>query len=131
MQNVARPSYPTGGHFYGRPLLCVEIPAFGARVGSPLQSWDRSKLVIFREDKKRSPDRLPENGPPGQRYGFDQNHEYRLEGYFTGREAYDPNSNQFLPEFMLTGYETVSRNPGWLFRPDDSYDPHRITLYSR
>lgn len=129
-RKLAIASEPTGSHFYGRRYY-VEKTRFWGYVRRPRQSWDRSKLVIFREDKKRSPDRLPENGPPGQRYGFDQNHEYRLEGYFTGREAYDPNSNQFLPEFMLTGYETVSRNPGWLFRPDDSYDPHRITLYSR
>jgi rRNA maturation protein Nop10 len=32
---------------------------------------------------------------------------------------------------MLTGYETVNRNPGWLFRPDDRYDPYRITIYPR
>jgi hypothetical protein len=129
-RKVAIASEATGSHFYGRRYY-IEKTRFWGYVRRPRQSWDKSKLVIFREDKKRSPDRLPENGPPGQRYGFDQNHEYRLDGYFTGREAYDPNSNQFLPEFMLTGYETVNRNPGWLFRPDDSYDPHRITLYSR
>ena len=48
-----------------------------------------------------------------------------------GREAYEPNSNQFLPEFMLTGYEVVDRQPGWLFRPDDRYDRFRITMVPR
>lgn len=129
-RKAAIASEPSGSHFYGRRYY-VEKTRFWGYVRRPGQSWDRAKLVIFREDKKLSPDRLPENGPSGRRYGFDQNHEYRLEGYFTGREAYDPNSNQFLPEFMLTGYEPVNRNPGWLFRPDDSYDPHRITLYPR
>jgi hypothetical protein len=129
-RKAAIASEPTGSHFCGRRYY-VEKTRFWGYVRRPRQSWDRAKLVIFREDKMRSPDRLPENGPPGRRYGHDQNHEYRLEGYFTGREAYDPNSNQFLPEFMLTGYETVNRKPGWLFRPDDRYDPQRITLYPR
>lgn len=121
---------PTGDFYYGRRYY-IEKTRFWGYLRKPRQSWDKAKLVMFREDRKLAPDRLPENGPPGRRYGFDHNHEYRLEGYFTGREAYDPNSNQFLPEFMLTGYETVNRNPGWLFRPDDRYDPHRITVYPR
>jgi hypothetical protein len=87
--------------------------------------------VIFREDKKNSPDRLSENGSPGQRYAFDNNFEYRLHGYYTGQQAYDPNSNQFLPEFMLTAYTPLSSKPGWIFRPDDRYDRYRVTLVPR
>ncbi|TAE76167.1 MAG: hypothetical protein EAZ65_08945 [Verrucomicrobia bacterium] len=129
-RQMAIASEPAGSHFYGRRYH-VEKTRFWGYLRRPREAWNKSRLVIFREDQKRAPDRLPENGPPGQRYGFDQNYEYRIEGYFTGREAYDPNSNQFLPEFMLTGYEAVNRKPGWLFRPDDNYDPHRITLYPR
>jgi len=87
--------------------------------------------VPVKKSKKTNPDRLPENGPHGQRYAFDQNYEYRIRGYYTGKEVYEPNSNQFLPEFMLTGYEVADRSPGWLFRPDDRYDPTRITVYPR
>lgn len=119
-----------GNFFYGRRYY-VKKTRFWGYVRRPQESWNRSKLVIFREDKKRSPDRLPEDGPPGKRYGYDQNYEYRLHGYYTGKKSYDPNSNQFLPEFMLTGYEVVNRQPGWIFRPDDRYDPLRITLYAR
>ncbi len=129
-RKAAISSEPTGDFYYGRRYY-IEKTRFWGYLRRPRQSWDKAKLVMFREDQKRSPDRLPENGPQGQRYGFDQNHEYRINGHFTGREAYDPNSNQFLPEFMLTGYETVNRNPGWLFRPDDRYDPYRITIYPR
>jgi hypothetical protein len=74
---------------------------------------------------------LPENGPPGQCYGYDNNYEYKIRGNYTGRQVYEPNSNQFLPEFMLTGYELLDRQPGWLFRPDDRYDRYRITLVPR
>lgn len=120
----------TGDFFYGRRYY-IEKTRFWGYVRQPRQSWSRAKLVIIREDQKQSPDRLPENGPPGQRYGSDNNVEYRLRGSYTGQQAYDPNSNQFLPEFMLTGYEVVDRQPGWLFRPDDRYDRMRITMTPR
>lgn len=123
-------SEPGGDFFYGRRYYVAKTRFWGY-VRKPRQPWSRAKLVILREDKKRAPDRLPEDGPSGQRYAFDQNFEYRLRGYYTGQEAYDPNSNQFLAEFMLTGYEVVDRQPGWLFRPDDRYDHTRITMVPR
>jgi hypothetical protein len=121
---------PSGEFFYGRRYY-VEKTRFWGYVRKPRQPWSRAQLVIMREDRKTQPDRFPENGPPGQRYGFDQNYEYRLRGNFTGRQAYDPNSNQVLPEFMLTGYEVVNRDPGWLFSPQDRYDPRRLSLLPR
>jgi hypothetical protein len=121
---------PEGDFFYGRRYF-VEKTRFWGYVRKPRQSWNKAKLVIMREDYKLNPDRLPETGPPNQRYGFDSNQEYRLYGAFTGQQAYDPNSNQFLPEFKLNRYERVNAKPGWLFRPDDSYDSSRITMLPR
>ena len=129
-RNAKIANEPTGDFYYGRRYY-VEKTRFWGYVRQPRQSWNRAKLVIFREEKKQNPDRLSENGPSGQRYGFDNNTEYRLNGYYSGQQAYDPNSNQFLPEFMLTGYEVVDRQPGWLFRPDDRYHPSRITMVPR
>lgn len=123
-------SEPTGDFYYGRRYF-VEKTRFWGYVRNPRQPWNMAKLVIFREDRKHSPDRLPEHGQLGQRYAFDQNFEYRLRGYFTGAKAYEPNSNQFLDEFMLTGYEALDSNPGWLFRPADRYDRLRVTLIPR
>jgi len=80
------------------------------------------------ESLKRTPDRLPENGPVGKRYGFDNNFEYKIYGYYTGDKVYEVNSNQFLPEFKLTGYELVNPTPGWLFSPKDHYSPVSFTL---
>ena len=94
----------------------------------PRQPWSSARLVVFNESKKRSPDRLPETGPPGRRYAYDRNYEYKILGYYTGVTVYDPNSNQFLPEFMLTGYELIDSDPGWLFSPRDHYDEVRFTL---
>jgi hypothetical protein len=129
-RNAGIASEPTGDFHYGRRYY-VEKTRFWGYLREPRQPSNRAKLVMMREDKKRVPDRLPESGPPGQRYGYDNNYEYRIRGRYTGREVYDPNSNQFLPEFMLTGYELLDRKPGWLFRPDDRYDPQRITMLPR
>ncbi len=129
-RNASIASEPTGDFYYGRRYY-VEKTRFWGYLREPRQSSNRAKLVMMREDKKRVPDRLPESGPPGQRYGYDNNYQYRIRGQYTGKEVYDPNSNQFLPEFMLTGYELLDRQPGWLFRPDDRYDPQRITMLPR
>lgn len=129
-RNAAIASEATGDFLYGRRYH-VQKTRFWGYLRIPRQSADKSQLVIIREDHELNPDRLPENGPPGQRYGFDQNYEYQIRGRYTGKKSYDPNSNQILPVFLLTGYEVVNDNPGWLFSPSDHYDPLRITLRPR
>jgi hypothetical protein len=128
-RQAAIASEPQGNYFVGRRYH-VKKTRFWGYLREPRQSWHKAKLVILREDRKRQPDRLPEYGA-GKQYGYDQNFEYKLRGYYTGRKAYDPNSDQVLPEFMLTDYQVLDRQPGWLFRPDDRYDPYRITLWPR
>lgn len=120
-------SEPTGNFFYGRRYY-IKKTRFWGYLRKPRQSANQAKLVIFNESRKRNPDRFSENGPPGRRYGFDQNYEYKIYGYYTGHKVYEVNSNQFLPEFMLTGYEVVNRNPGWLFSPKDHFKPESLTL---
>ena len=117
-------SEQTGNFFYGRRYY-VKKTRFWGYLRKPRQSANKSQLVILKEDRKRAPDRLSESGPPGARYGFDNNYEYRIRGNYTGEKAYDPNSNQVLPVFLLTGYEVVDRNPGWLFSPNDSYNEYQ------
>ena len=107
-------SEPSGNFYYGRRYF-VEKTRFWGYLREPRQDWNR-----FHED-----------GPPGRRYAQDNNFEYRIRGNYTGREVYDPNSNQFLPEFMLTGYELLDQRPGWLFKPNDRYNRFRITLLPR
>lgn len=121
---------PTGDFYYGRRYF-VEKTRFWGYLRKPRLDWNRGKLVMMREDKMRVPDRFSEDGPSGKRYAQDNNFEYRIRGNYTGKEVYDPNSNQFLPEFMLTGYELIDRNPGWLFRPNDRYNRFRMTLMPR
>lgn len=129
-RNAAIASEPTGDFFYGRRYF-VEKTRFWGYVRKPREPWSRAKLVLIEESRKTAPDRLPEAGPAGKRYAYDNNYDYRLKGRFTGREGYDPNSNQFLPIFELHSYELLDRQPGWLFRPDDRYDRYRVTLSPR
>jgi hypothetical protein len=121
---------PTGNFYYGRRYY-VEKTRFWGYLREPRQSADKAKLVIFSEHKKKCPDRLPEDSLTDARYGFDNNYEYRIYGRYTGRQGYDPNSNQILPIFELTDYEVVNTNPGWLFSPNDHYHRLRFTLYPR
>jgi len=123
-------SEPTGSFYYGRRYY-VQKTRFWGYLRKPRQNPNFAKLVLFNESKKRNPDRLPETGPAGQRYGYDQNYEYKIYGYYTGEKVYEVNSNQILPEFMLTGYELVNRKPGWLFSPKDHYNPKSFTLRPR
>lgn len=129
-RKAAIASEATGDFYYGRRYY-VEKTRFWGYIRNPRQSANKAKLVIFREDSKLNPDRLPENGATGQRYGFDQNYEYRIRGSYTGEIGYDPNSNQSLPVFLLTGYEVVDRNPGWLFSPADHFNRLSVTLRPR
>lgn len=129
-RNAKIASEPTGSFYYGRRYY-VEKTRFWGYLREPRKPWSRAKLVIMREDRKTTPDRLSESGPAGARYGHDNNFEYRIQGHYTGNKAYDPNSNQFLPEFMLTGYELLDSKPGWLFSPSDRYDRYRITMMPR
>lgn len=117
----------TGNFYYGRRYY-IEKTRFWGYLRKPRQGARQAQLVIMNESRKRCPDRLPETGPVGRRYGYDQNYEYKIYGYYTGKKAYDVNSNQILPEFMLTGYELVNRAPGWLFSPKDHYNPQSITV---
>lgn len=121
---------PRGDFYYGRRYH-VRKTRFWGFLRKPGQQWSAAKLVMFNEKTGRQPDRYSEIGPPEKRYGFDNNYDYRIKGYFSGEKVYEINSNQFLPEFVLTGYELLDKDPGWLFSPADHFDPSRITLVPR
>ena len=115
-----------GSFYYGRRYF-VKKTRFWGYLRKPGQPATSSQLVIFNERSKLAPDRLPESGA-GRTFGYDHNYEYRINGRYTGRTLYEPNSDQFLPEFLLTDYQLLDTDPGWLFRPSDHYNPVAITL---
>ncbi len=122
---------PQGNYFVGRRYH-IDRTRFWGYVRRPRQSWKTSKLVVMNEAYKRVPDRLPEL-PAGTalRFSYDHNYEYKLYGRYSGRKVYDPNANLFLPEFMLTGYELLDPEPGWLFEPRERNDPSQLPFLPR
>lgn len=113
---------PPGDYWVGRRYW-TEGTRFWGYLRRPGEPWSQARLVMVNERQCHTPDRLAEDGPVGNRHGFDHNYEYRFYGRFTSERIYDPNSNLMLPEFMLQRYELVSSNPGFLFTPGERYNP--------
>jgi hypothetical protein len=120
-----------GDWFIGRRYY-IERTQFWGYIRRPGQSWDDAKLVMINESQRRAPDRLPEMpAGDGPAHGYDHNREYRMWGYFTGKKIYDPNSDLFLPEFMLTNYEVKNESPGWLFHPKEKMDGEHLLRFEK
>jgi len=105
-----------GNYFVGRRMYKVDYKMWGW-VRQPGQQWKDAKLVMFNEQKKLAPDRERND------IGSDNNVEYRLEGYFSGERVYEPASDSFYPEFVLTGYEVRSASPGNIYTTKRQGDP--------
>ena len=109
-QRQAIPGEPPGDYFVGRRYFDANYKFWGylRRPGEP---WKNARLVMLNEKEKLAPDREI------RQFGFDNNVEYRIYGHYTGDAVYEPVSNRFLPEFVLTGYEVRNRNPPSIFPP--------------
>ncbi|MEZ0387421.1 MAG: hypothetical protein ACAI34_10165 [Verrucomicrobium sp.] len=122
---------PRGDYFIARRYY-IERTQFWGYIRRPGQTWDDSRLVVINENQKNAPDRLPEMpADGGNAHGYDHNREYRMWGRFTGQKIYDPNSDLFLPEFLLTNYELVNPSPGWLFNPKERYDSKHLLRFEK
>jgi hypothetical protein len=106
-----------GDYFIGRRFYKVDYKFWGY-VRKPGEPWSKAKLVVMNEQKKLAPDR--ELG----KLGSDNNYEYKLYGSF-GDTVYEPASNGFYLQFMLTGYELRSINPAPIFRETGATNPAR------
>ena len=100
---------PPGDYFIGRRYFKRDYKIWGY-VRRPGQPWSTAELVMLNENYKLAPDREQLN------FGFDNNYEYKLYGYFSGDKVYEPASNGVYPEFILTGYELISTNPVPIFK---------------
>jgi hypothetical protein len=100
---------PAGDYFIGRRYFKPDFKFWGY-VRRPGQPWSSSVLVMLNEKQKLAPDREQ------MRFGFDNNYEYKLYGYFSGDRVYEPASNTIYPEFVLKKYELISTNPPPIFR---------------
>lgn len=105
-----------GNYFIGRRFFKNDYKMWGW-VRRPGQLWNTAQLVMLNEQRQLAPDRA------GGTLGTDNNYEYRLQGFFSGDTVYEPASNRFYPEFVLTGYEVLDRTPPMIFRDRRSIDP--------
>ena len=130
-RRLAIANEPRGDWFIGRRYF-IERTQFWGYIRRPGQSWDDSRLVMISENQKNVPDRLPEMpAGAGNAHGFDNNREYKMWGYFTGKKIYDPNSDLFLPEFALTNWEVYNESPGWLFHPKERMDGEHLLRFEK
>ena len=131
-RNQTIASEPTGKFFYGRRYF-IPFTRFWGYVRSPRERWSTAQLVMMDESSVKTPDRLRETRTvekkKGVDHGYDANFEYKIFGYYTGKRAYEPNTNLSLPVFHITGYELINENPGWLFTPKEEYREEEISLY--
>ena len=116
--NDAIKKEPDGDYYIGRRYYKVDYKFWGF-VRSPGQPWSTSKLVMMNEQQKLAPDR--QLGILGSDHGY----EYKLFGHFSGETVYEPASNSFYPEFVLTGYELISTTPPPILSSPGSNDPVR------
>ncbi|MBU3664283.1 MAG: hypothetical protein FGM15_00185 [Chthoniobacterales bacterium] len=105
-----------GAYYIGRRYYKKDYKMWGW-VRRPGQPWNTAQLVMMNENTKLAPDRA--QGV----LGIDNNTEYRLQGRFTGGKVYEPASNDFYPEFVLTGYEVVSNAPPMIYPDRRALDP--------
>jgi hypothetical protein len=105
-----------GNYYIGRRYYKKDYKMWGW-VRKPGQPWKSSQLIMMNENTKLAPDR------DAGTLGIDNNHEYRLEGRFTGGQVYEPASNCFYPEFVLTGYQVISTAPPNIFKDRRALDP--------
>ena len=112
---------PQGDYFIGRRFYRRNF-FFWGYIRQPRQPWSTAKLVMLNEQKMLAPDRQA-NTP-----GSDNNCEYRLQGYFSGQTVYEPASNSFYPEFVLTGYKLISDHPPEIFRDPRAHDVESLTI---
>lgn len=105
------------GYFIGRRMYKVDYKMWGW-IRKPGERWGSAKLAILNEQTCLAPDRKR------NRIGFDNNYEYRLEGYFSGQTAYEPASNQFYPEFVLLKATLLSIAPANIYRYKEQLNPN-------
>jgi hypothetical protein len=115
MNDAIRMEQP-GSYFIGRRMYKKDYKMWGW-VREPGKPWSTAKLVMLNEQQKLAPDR--EAG----KLGSDSNYEYKLTGGFSGDMVYEPASDRFYPEFVLTGYEVRSTVPARIFSTKRQEDP--------
>ena len=84
-----------GNYYIGRRFYKVDYHMWGW-VKKPREPWKKAQLVMMNEQKTLAPDRAQ------GKIGADNDYEYVLYGFYSGDKVYEPASDHFYPEFVLT-----------------------------
>lgn len=114
--NAAIQAEAPGNYFVGRRYYKRDYKMWGW-IRDPRKPWNTARLVMLNEQRTLAPDRAQ------GKLGTDNNYEYQLAGYFSGQTVYEPASNRFYSEFVLTGYEVRSTTPPQIFSDARAIDP--------
>ena len=114
--NEAIKAEAPGDYFVGRRMYKKDYKVWGW-VRQPGQNWKSAKLVMLNEQKLLAPDRAK------NQIGSDNNYEYTLKGYYSGETVYEPASDRFYPEFVVTGFDVRSTNPPIIYTTKRQNDP--------
>lgn len=115
MNEAIRQEAP-GNYFVGRRMYKKDYKVWGW-IREPGRPWKSAKLVMLNEQKMLAPDRAR------NQIGSDNGTEYRLSGYFSGDMVYEPASDGFYPEFVLTGTEVRSTTAANIYQQKRQNDP--------
>lgn len=112
---------PPGNYFVGRRYYKHDYKFWGY-IRSPGQPWTSAQLVMLNEQRKLAPDRAAWN------IGSDNGYEYRLNGHFSGDTVYEPASNSFYPEFVLTDATLITSTPLNIFNSPEALNPNKRVI---
>ncbi|MEY5026645.1 MAG: hypothetical protein RLZZ244_2173 [Verrucomicrobiota bacterium] len=110
------PLEPKGDYFIARRYYKVDYKVWGY-IRKPRESWSDARLVMLNENQTLAPDRA------AHAIGSDNGYEYKVYGKFSGQRIYEPASNEFYPEFLLSKMELRSTSPAPIFENPKALDP--------
>lgn len=105
-----------GNYFVARRMYKKDYKVWGW-VREPGKPWTSARLVMLNEQKKLAPDREK------NQIGYDNNFEYKVFGYYSGDTVYEPASDGFYPEFVLTGVEIKDTAAPNIYKDRRQTDP--------
>ena len=111
-----------GNYYIGRRFYKVDYHMWGW-VKKPGEPWKQAQLVMMNEQKMLAPNRAQ------GKIGSDNDYEYFLYGFYSGDKVYEPASDHFYPEFVLTKAVLVHKTPPLIY-PDSRWKDPKIRFLS-
>jgi hypothetical protein len=111
-----------GNYYIGRRFYKVDYHMWGW-VKKPGEPWKQAQLVMMNEQRTLIPDRAE------KKLGCDNDYEYFLYGFYSGDKVYEPASDHFYPEFVLTKAVLVDKAAPLIY-PDSRWKDPKIRFLS-